>query len=332
MKKFLIKCVCLGMLSMIFFGLIAWSMSLWAPHYYDGSLSYQKGFVLQYRALQKATPSVPKVVVIGGSYMTFSVDSDLLATLSHKPCYTLGINSSMGMAYIFDTVEKCVNPGDTVIYAFRQEKNLSDYGMDTIWLSVAGESDMVYDLVRTHPGDVLRSSGSMVFKKLYAVTVGGLIMRVRANLGDALDPAYNITSFSKSGNFVYHRDVPENSRYSEKMLRRMQESITGGRIHLERPYINRADLDCIHGFLRRMSEKNVNVRFVYGPVYKKALVAKDEDVKAFEAFIKTEIPAAKDLNVADSLYDYDCFYNNCLHLNSKGAQLYTKNIYDTLLK
>ena len=95
MKKFYVKLMKLAVISAAIFILIFSGVFWGIRGIYNNS--YQKGFVYQYRALQRADASKPKILVLGGSYMTFAIDSKYLSELTGMPVYTLGIHSGIGI-------------------------------------------------------------------------------------------------------------------------------------------------------------------------------------------------------------------------------------------
>ena len=99
MKKLIAKIICLTFLVASVLAAAFYCAYFVMPPTFDGS--YQRGFNYQYHALEHAK-SQPKIIVFGGSYMNFSVDTDLLSRISKHPAYALGIHSGMGMSYIIE--------------------------------------------------------------------------------------------------------------------------------------------------------------------------------------------------------------------------------------
>lgn len=200
MKKFYVKLMKLAVISAAIFILIFSGVFWGITGIYNNS--YQKGFVYQYRALQRADASKPKILVLGGSYMTFAIDSKYLSELTGMPVYTLGIHSGMGMSYVFETAKEFINKDDIVIFPY-SAYTPGEYGMGLIYMTLDGENDMFWSFFRAHPLEVLKSAGSEICDKLWGV------LSYFKWKGKKTEGVYYASSFDKeTGNLIYKREAP----------------------------------------------------------------------------------------------------------------------------
>ena len=152
MLRDVLKVLGIGLLSVIIsFGVIIGAYYCTQDVYAD---NYQKGYVYQYRRLQAADDSTPKVVVFGGSYLAFSLDTKYMEELIDMPCYELGVQSNMGMCYSIELISQEINEGDVIVFPF-EDFSRDDYGMDLICLTLDGQLDMTLDFLKAHPKELL---------------------------------------------------------------------------------------------------------------------------------------------------------------------------------
>ncbi len=59
----------------------------------------------------------PKIVLVGGSNLAFSVDSGLLEARTGRPVVNMGVNAGLGLDYMLAEVAPLLRPGDTVVLA-----------------------------------------------------------------------------------------------------------------------------------------------------------------------------------------------------------------------
>lgn len=60
----------------------------------------------------------PKVVVIGGSNMTFGIDSELLERALCRPVVNMSIHAGLGVEFMVNEVKSHLGPGDVIIAGF----------------------------------------------------------------------------------------------------------------------------------------------------------------------------------------------------------------------
>ena len=313
MKQFFISIIRISIIT-IFASLLLIIVVFWGIRsIYDNN--YQKGFVYQYRALQNSPLDQNKLIVIGGSYMTFAVDSSELSKKLDMPVYTLGIHSGMGMEYILETAKKFVNEGDTIVFSFIPYE-ANQYGMDLIYLSLDGETDIFLDFLKNHPTEVIKSIGAATITKLY-----GIKDYIKRHNSEAAS-VYDARSFDKnSGNLIYKRDKRKATiEYLSKF--KGDENIED------------MDRECFYEVMELSNycnHNNIEFDIIYAPFCHGYY---DFDSKDEATGYQKQLEEAMNCNfmvdIAECALPVDYIYDGILHANDLGKEYYTNLIYEGL--
>ena len=128
-RSFLLKCLLIATFSVVFIAVVFYLQFFhFMPAY---TYSYMKGFNYQNNALKNAG-NKNKIVIIGGSYMTFATDPDIIQEKTGIPTYIFGVHSGMGMAPIIDLVKNYLQANDILVFSFRTYES-DYYGADLIY-------------------------------------------------------------------------------------------------------------------------------------------------------------------------------------------------------
>ena len=307
----------------IFFAIVTISISLFfyllyflLPPVFNNS--YQKGYNYQYHALEKAQND-KKIIVLGGSYMTFATDSKLLSKLTNRPSYTLGIHSGMGMCYIIESAKKFISQGDIVVYSFRPfEKN--DYGMDLTYLCFEDEKDMFLDFLLSHPCVIAKTISPAIFTKLYNWFY--VVLRKSLNKTGIENSVYVASAFDKtSGNLIYPRPIIEPGIPEYELKPRFEykiEDIDDSCIKI----LNDLDSFC--------KEKGASLYITWSPAYEGSVLSSNEEKSNYEKYLELNCNAPIISTLNKNEFSENCLYNGALHMNDKGMELYTKQMYEDL--
>ncbi len=316
MKKLLGKIILIiSICVVIIFSLFTITYFKMSPVFSD---SYQRGFNYQYNALKRADDS-PKIIVLGGSYMTFATDSSLLSNLSGMPSYTLGIHSGMGMCYILETAERFLNKDDIIVFSFNPfTKN--DYGMDLIYLCFENDKDLFFDFLKKHPYTVIKTMSPSIYTKLF----NGISNYVKYNI---LKKEKKITIYSadafdmKSGNLIYSRPEISEDIPGEELIARIKYEISE---------IDCSCIDVLNSFNDLCEQYGAKMFITFSPVYEGSIVSSEEDIKRYERYLKERLKAPIISTIHDNLMPESFLYNAATHMNEKGAKAYTTQIVKDL--
>lgn len=321
MKKFYLKLCALAVCIVLIISAIFSAVFFGIRDVYKDN--YQKGYVYQYRALQNADPNQKKIIVIGGSYMTFSVNSDQLSELCHTPVYPLGIHSGMGMSYVIETAKKFANPGDTIVFPFFPF-SAHQYGMDLIYLTLDSESDMFWEFFKEHPTEIIKDMGSAVYTKLYEMTnmhefLKGIRNSIHAE--DAVVSPYMASSFDPAtGNLTLKRESCEFSdieKYEGKSLD--ADMVSEDCINETKDLASYCDSNAIEFYMLYAAFPSV---YYNHPT--------DAELSEYERSLEQRLGLDFIVDIKDCVVPNEYIYNDILHLNDQGTDYYTKLLYEGL--
>lgn len=310
MKVFYFKLIRLTVISVALFILIFSGVFWGIKGIYNNS--YQKGFVYQYRALQRSDTSKPKILVLGGSYMTFAIDSKYLAELTGMPVYTLGIHSGMGMSYVFETAKKFINKDDIVIFPY-SDYSPGEYGMGLIYMTLDGENDMFWSFLKLHPIEVMKSAGSEIYDKFWSV------LSYFKWKGKKTEGVYYASSFDKdTGNLIYKREVPTIDLDSIKTS-----------INYNIEDISNNIFDDINKFNLYCKDRGANLYLTFAPVLKDCVLNTEQDLEAYQNELSKKFGAPIISKIKDCLMPYNYMFDGTMHLNDDGVRDYCEQLaYD----
>lgn len=311
MKKFYFKLMRLSLITVAVFILIFSGVFWGIKGIYNNS--YQKGFVYQYRALQRADTSKPKILVLGGSYMTFAIDSKYLAELTGMPVYTLGIHSGMGMSYVLETAKNFINKNDIVIVPF-DNYIPGEYGMRLIYMTLDGENDMFCRFLKSHPFEVAKSAGAEIYDKLW-----GTVSYIKWG-GNKTEGVYYASSFDKAtGNLIYKRAMPTIDLDSIKPS-----------IDYNIEDISNNVFDDINGFNSYCKGKGASVYLTFAPVLKESLLNTAQELKTYQSELSKRFEAPFISKIEDCIMPYKYVYDGIMHLNDSGVRYYCDLLINNL--
>lgn len=297
------------------------------PRVYDDN--YMKGFVYQYRHLENSEQlknnsydenENHKIIVIGASQMTFGVNGEKLEKLSGLPVYTLGIHGNMGIEYLFDTASEYINEGDIVVFSFYPfMKDDYKYGMDLMFLMFEGENDMLSDFFMSHPFSVAESYGVATYRKLFKNTYN-FAHHISGSLPQ--ESIYDARSFDVDTGFL---TFPR------------KECIVDDDVLLEEKTFDYREIDgsCFeltNNFNCFCKNNGANFYMIYSPYYSGMFVSSDEERDEYETKLYEKMDGIFLNHIVENSVTKDFVYDGPRHMNDKGAEFYTENIYRGLVE
>ena len=317
MKKFITKVIVVFFTTFLSAAVIFFFSFLCLDNVYKDN--YQRGFSYQYNALKKADPNTNKIIVIGGSYMTFATDSKMLSRNTGLPVYTLGIHSGMGMQYVFDSAKNFIKQGDILIFSYLPYKS-NQFGMDLIFLSIDSDFDMFVDFFKLHPFETLRAVGAYTSRKLINLTKNTIKKYVKGDESGEIS-VYSSYAFDEhTGNLIYPRESYENGflnnfKYSEKKL----------------PAIDNNNIFDV-SYLSEYCKKNgVDFYLIYSPYFSGEYKMNPDEISKYQNDFESKFKVNLLASIDKSAVPLSFIYNGSLHMNDKGKKYYTDLIYEGLL-
>ena len=319
MKTLIAKTICLTLLvTTVLLAAFFCAYFVMPPTFND---SYQKGFNYQYHALERAKKQ-PKIIVFGGSYMNFSVDTDLLSRISNRPTYALGIHSGMGMSYIIECAKNFIRKGDIIIYPF-DKFDENDYGTDLIYLCFEKEWKMFKEFAEKHPFVIAKTFAPAIYIKLYNM-FHSAFKRTILHKENIEDPTYRASAFDKrTGNFIFPRPSTDPSMPLSELDKKYTYNVSD---------IPPSCINTLNDLYNFCKNNGANLYITFAPIYNGSVTNSEEEKTVYESFLKNNLDAPIISTLSKNEFPKDCIYNGIRHMNDKGAELYTKQLYMDLIK
>lgn len=314
MKTFVKKIIILSIFVVVF------SLSLFCSLFFGikdtYKNNYQKGFVYQYNALKKSDPNEKKIIVIGGSYMTYSTDSKRMSECLGMPVYTLGVHSGMGMSYVIEVAKKYANKDDIIVFEF-MPFSAKAYGMELMYLTFDSEPEMFFEFFLKHPFEIFKSAGPALYTKLY-----GLINYYKSK--DVMEYSYyDARAFDKeSGNYIYKRDI--------RIL--SDDKINTGNL-LDINNLSDECVDEVNDFSRFCDENNIKLLMVFPPFYTGYYSDySDEKADVYQHEFEKKVKKKLILDLKDCKVPLEYIFDATIHMNDYGKEYYTNMLCEGIEK
>lgn len=270
--------------------------------------NYQKGFVYQYRRLQQADADTPKIIVFGGSYLTFSLDTKQLEEQTGVPSYEFGVQSNMGMCYTIELMEDYINEGDIVVFPF-QDFAKEDYGMDLIYTSIESEPDMFFGFLKEHPQQLITALPHCVARRVF-----GLFRNTD-------DPYYTAKAFDKDYAF-YDLDRPEPLLTPEEL------AAAGYAFTMQD--VDPTCLERLNELNALCEAKGAKLLLTYAPICEQSVFSRPELREEYMNALDEALDPEFICRLDDCFYDASLVFNGNMHLNNEGVKAYTSDLAEML--
>jgi hypothetical protein len=287
---------------------------------------YNLGIDLKHRRLEQF--DTRKIVLVGGSNLSYGVDSKLLQKVTGCPVVNMGMNGYFGVRYMLEEVKPHINPSDVVVLSFEY---------DNLFKSVDGSPVSHLAIIKARPAVLSYLSFGQKLQAIAAIPtvaqtkiirlIDELIIAVKEPMSGKtyeVEPAIDMNiieslkSFTPEGDIVGHLGavwpfdreaavVPEGATIDPEMIALMQT------------------------FAAEMQKRGVPVIVSYTPFLREAYDELQGDLTRFDAMIRSSPPLIAPSPPSSFVFDESLFFDTVYHLNERGRPLRTQKMADDLL-
>ncbi len=251
----------------------------------------------------------PKVVVVGGSNMTFGVDSEELEKALCMPVVNMSIHASLGIEYMVNEVKDHLGKGDLVIAGFEGAS-----------LNVASKDNEVHVLTVDRAPAAL---AAIPWYRRPRILINVAIMRLQAawkyatgEWGDEEpEPVYTARGFNERGDMVAHLGLPQ--RPPE-----LQE-----RVVYPTPLIGDEVIPMLKDLVANAERKGAKVVFVWSCVASSSR-RPDLELEIEQRMRQAGIPLLGE--AAAVVFPDTSFHDTHYHLRATGRKLRTQRLIEEL--
>lgn len=283
--------------------LILIALSLWylPPHRDEPFFSF--GFFDKLRLLQGVAP--PRVILIGGSNVSFAFDSSLLKAQLHKNVINDGVQIGFGLYFLLNAAEKYLKPGDLVVICPECEQ----------FFGVVDGNESLISFLIWHPE---------LIKNVRIEQMPRLLLGARTLLREKVDA----TLVPLEHRLL--RVPPEDTRRDASCRRDWFDSNGDIKVNLERQdlppdgmwvplYINISGqfdnnaITRINSFARSVAPRNIRVIFTYPLIAKTFYESCRQTLQNLELRLRRELKVQIVGTVESNVMPDECFYDTRYH-------------------
>jgi hypothetical protein len=303
MKKFLIKTAMFILFSTL--GLLVLSLGLFLPVTPQASKSYFYSSVLKDSLL--ANVDSPRMIFIGGSNLSFGLNSQMIKdSLNVNPINT-GINANIGLKFMFDNTLQYVKRGDIIIAPLEYSHFTSEY-------ESCGEA--LLRLIMDVNKNYLRLLNFRQMRALFFSVPQYSISKLKpqAYFNRDVDSPYSANYFNRYGDECAHWNMENRTFVPDDRLNDFSQQI----------------IEKIKDFEKIVEEKGAKFYLAY-PSYIDESFKKSEDIIAT---VRTELE--KNFKVLGTPERYmmsdSLMFDTSYHLNKKGVDIRTARLIEDIKK
>ncbi len=269
-----------------------------------------------------------KIVLVGGSNLSYGVDSALIESATHCPVVNMGMNGFFGIRFMLEEVKPYLHSGDTVVIAFEHE---------TYVRPADGSPDSLLVVTKANPATLSALSPEQLFSVALRYPYAAhqkmvrLISEQTRNVGQVFGVAEEeyqtaidlrdiegLAGFNAHGDLVSHLDVDWPYPPSE------EQDLPGFTMTEEA-------FPLVENFVEEMNARGVRVIISYSPAervfyekHRAAIESWDAQFRANPAFIVPRPPS-------DYVFDASMHFDTVYHLDREGRAIRSQMLADDIV-
>lgn len=287
---------------------------------------YSLGIELKHRRL--AQFDTRKIVLVGGSNLSYGVDSKLIQQATGCPVVNMGMNGYFGVRYLLEEVKANINPSDIVVLSFEY---------DNLFKSVEGSPASHLAIIKAYPAVFWYLSLEQKLQAIAAIPIvaQAKVMRLISELIAAVKRPITGKSYRTEG--------PADMNVIESLKSFTPEGDIVGHLGVVWPYeredavvpkgstIDPEMIALMQAFAVGMQKRGVPVIVSYTPFLREAYDKLRSDLARFDAMVKSSPPLIAPSPPSAFVYDQSLFFDTVYHLNERGRPVRTQKIAADLL-
>lgn len=263
--------------------------------------------------LLKQTPE-KKIILLGGSNLSFGIDSKQIEKVFNKPVINMGIHAGVGLEFMINDIKPYISEGDTIILIPEYEHFYTD--------NFYGEMELISVLFDIEPQSkkiINKNQWTHLFKYLPTYSAKKIKNFIPSVLKNKEEPIsiYHKESFNENGDAYLHWTLP-NQAYLPAVKNKGNETV------------NKVVINQLLDLKKHVKSRKANL-LIFPPVI-------DETSYKNMEYIITKI----DSELADNQlklvshpvnykYNNQFFFNSYYHLNKTGVDKRTLQLINDLL-
>lgn len=261
----------------------------------------------KYTLLQ--TTKSPRIILVGGSNVAFSIDSQKIEQRFNVPTINIGLHAGLGLEFMLKEMQESATSGDIIIVS-------PEY---TIQLD--GQTEMLANAHR-YCAECISAIDAVdratIAKRNLQLVENDIIWYLGIpRWGLDGNSIYNRKNFNQRGDFIGHLNQPNNAKID-------------GLLQAVEPQDLMAKALLLHSFYQACKERNAQVFLMFPGVPASFYAINQKEINnTYEAFQNnSKMPILG--TPQDFIFDDSYFYDTVYHMNADGRSARTERIIEIL--
>jgi hypothetical protein len=257
------------------------------------------------------TVKSPRIILVGGSNVAFSVDSEKIAEHFGMPVINMGLHVDLGLRYMLNEIGPAIRKGDIVVI-FPEYDHFSGLSLDGRPRELGSVIKFCHECI----------SGISTPTQVFNV-VSGIFEASESDIFRAIkkpkveSKVYTRQGFNVWGDMVAHLDKPAPSAFTDRL----------SQIKVSSP--NHA-IELLNTFYRELDTESVQVFMMFPAIPLNEYKGQEGNFKALYTLIKAEVEIPIIGTPQDFIYAKKYFYDTFYHMNRFGREERTVHIINML--
>ena len=273
--------------------------------------------IIDKHKLLKETKS-PRIIVVGGSNITFGINSDSIEAKTHVKTINAAILAPLGLNFILCDLEKEIQKGDIVYLSPEYDIPLygdsySQYLAQSFYNSCSNCVQSEKTLIKRIPNYLLFNT--RIFYELFWSIFPSKTNISKATIEDTQN-VYFRNAFSQKGDLRSHRNNA--GRAIEINIIQMKFDEINERVKV------------INNFVKNIESKGAKIHLIHPTVARSVYEKNKAELVKFDKLQNSQLTAKYISKIDDFVYPDSLYFDSFYHLNKAGLNIRTKKLIELI--
>jgi hypothetical protein len=253
----------------------------------------------------------PKIVLVGGSNLAFSVDSRKIEESIGLPVVNMGLHADVGLRFMLNEVEPALGSGDIVVI-FPEYEHFYQISVDGLPRELGSVIKFCPECISgiRMPGQVFNMIAGFL-----QMSEGDILRSIKAP--EKPEKIYFRQGFNEWGDLVSH-------------LKKTDKLAPNNHVYDIRIISPNSAIDSLNSFYRSQKAADARIFFMFPAIPMDEYNAQEEKFLAFYDFLASELEIPVIGTPQDFIYPEEFFYDTVYHMNRVGRDARTDRIIELL--
>jgi hypothetical protein len=286
---------------------------------------YARASILKHERLAVDAPK--KIVLVGGSNVSFGTDSKMIEKETGCPAVNMGMNGYFGVRFMMEEVKPYLKPGDIVVIAWEYDSFYKSVdGSDTNLLMVSKANPRVFEFLTPEQKVSALSRFPFVAQQKAIRVMGDVYDNFTYMLGAEPDAPWadiDILAVEGASNFT-----PEGDLAGHLGLTWPHEPEDG--MDISNLAMDEEIVPLMQAFVREMDDRGVRVMISWTPLLDSFYERHKTEIERLNAQLATVPEFLIPRPAREFTFDKSMHFDTVYHLNEKGRAIRTAMLVEDI--